>query len=439
LVSALCFLTVLSAASASRASPQRFVQERFVQDGLAVDLTVEPVEAGRSAPREGDFARVRFAFTDAHTGAPLSGLFPAAWMDRLEGGGQEEPGACRQKVEGFVGGAFLSRPDLDLNTYYVLTLNDDATISVVDPLFGFGDSQLLAMVFLKAKGEDWALTPDGRRLFVSEPEAGRVAVVETASWTLALELETAPHPRRIALQPDGQAVWVAGDGGVTVLDPHRLRIVRQIATGPGAHDLAFSGDGRFAFLSNDGAGTVSIVDTAKLSVLREVKVGAGSSSLAWSEAAQAVWVASADGTLAEVRPESAKPAAVIHAEPGLGRLRFAPGGRLGFALDPGRNRVHVLDAASGRIVQTAATEANPDQVTFSDSLAYVRHRGSPTVLMIPLQVAGIEGRTVAPADFPGGQNPPGRGTESTPADGIVQAPGEGAVLVANPEDQAVYF
>jgi hypothetical protein len=269
---------------------------------LAVDLTVEPVAVGRSALREGDFARVRFTLTDVHTGAPLSGLFPAAWMDRLETDGPEEPGACRQKVEGFVGGAFLSRPDLDLNTYYVLTLNDDATISVVDPLFGFGNSHLLSMVLLKARGEDWALTPDGR----------------------------------------------------------------------------------FTFVGNEGAGTVSIVETGKVSVVREVEVGAGSSSLAWSEAAKAVWVASADGTLAEVRPESDKPAAVIHAEPGLGRLRFAPGGRLGFVLDPGRNRVHVLDAASGRIVQTAATEAGPDQVAFSDDLAYIRHRGSPTVLMIPL-------------------------------------------------------
>jgi hypothetical protein len=42
-------------------------------------------------------------------------------------------------------------------------------------------------------------------------------------------------------------------------------------------------------------------------------------------------------------------------------------------------------------------------------------------------------------DFPGGQNPPGRTPRPTPAAGIVQAPGASAVLVANPEDQAIYF
>ena len=42
----------------------------------------------------------------------------------------------------------LSRPELDLNTYYVLALNADATITVVDPLFGFGGTKLLALVAL---------------------------------------------------------------------------------------------------------------------------------------------------------------------------------------------------------------------------------------------------------------------------------------------------
>ena len=69
-------------------------------------------------------------------------------------------------VESIVSGSILSRPELDLNTYYVLALNADATISVVDPLFGYGSSKLLTMVFLKSPGEDWALTADGSRLIM---------------------------------------------------------------------------------------------------------------------------------------------------------------------------------------------------------------------------------------------------------------------------------
>jgi hypothetical protein len=52
---------------------------------------------------------------------------------------------------------------------------------------------------------------------------------------------------------------------------------------------------------------------------------------------------------------------------------------------------------------------------------------------------GEPGRPVPLVDFPGGQHPPGRLPRPTPADGIVQAPGEASVLVANPQDGVIYF
>lgn len=407
----------------------------FVQDGIAVELSVQRADGQPGPVLEGDAARVRLSFRDTASGTPLSNLYPGAWMDLLGSGLQ--PGAdCTKKVEAFVGGALLSRPTVDLNVYYVLALNHDATISVVDPLFGYGGSQLLAMVFLKSPGEDWVLTADGERLFVSMPDSNRIAVVESATWKVVSEIETPPRPRRVVLQPDGQSLWVAHDSGVSVIDVRSLEQTARIETGPGPHDLAFSGDSRFAFVSNES--TVSVIDVAKLAKVRDV--GAGRPvSMAWSSQAAAVYVSSADGTLTAVDPESAEPRATIKKEPGLGRIRFAPGGRLAFVVNPERDEVHILDAAVNRVIQTADVEDQPDQVAFSDELAYVRHRGSEIVLMIPLKTVGEAGRPVSVVDFPGGQHPPGRVPRPTPADGIVQAPGATAVLVANPEDEVIYY
>lgn len=424
-------LLALSAVGAEGAT------QRFVQDGIALELSVAPSDPRESALREGGRARVSLRFTDA-AGTPLNGLYPAAWLDRLPPGGQADPDACRKKTQGFLGGSLLSRPEVDLNTYYVLSLNEDATISVVDPLFGYGNSKLLAMVFLRSPGEDWALTPDGARLFVSLPGADRIAVVETADWKVVTEIEVR-KPRRLVLQPDGALLWVGREGGVTAIATRALRPVGEVSTGRGVNDLAVSQDSRFLFAGNDGDGTVSVIDTGALKKIADVEAGAGPLSLDWSEPSQAAWVASADGTISAVRPDSAKPAARVRTGPGLGRLRFAPGGRLAFIPHPAKNAVHILDAARGRIVQTADVEAGPDQVTFSEELAYVRHQGSATVLMIPLKEVGIEGRPVPLVDFPGGEHPPGRLAVPTLADGIVRAPGDAAVLVANPEDEAIYF
>jgi YVTN family beta-propeller protein len=395
----------------------------------------------------GAAARVRLTITVALSGMPLSRLAPGGWMDRT-GEVAAAPGDCKKKVQGYVGGSLLGRPALDLNIYYVLALNADATISVVDPLFGYGNSRLLTMTFLRSPGADWVLTPAGDRLFVALPESDRVAVVDTGTFKVVAEVPTGPRPRRLLLQPDGQYLWAAWEGagpevasGVTAIDARALRRVADVVSGRGAHDLAVSGDSRHLFVSNRADATVAVLDTATLRRLRAVPVGPQPVSLAWSERARAAYAASAgDGSVTAVAAESDAPLARIAVSgPGLGALAFAPGGRLALVLDPPRDRVHVVDAASNRRVQSAAVEDEPDQLAFSDELAYVRHRGSELVLMIPLQQVGDPARPVPVIDFPGGEHPPGRTPRPVAAVGIVQAPGHPSVLVANAEDQVIYF
>lgn len=440
---AAALMGAVPAASAPPAgTPSGAVSQKTVKEGITVELEVEPVQG--DVLREAEYARVRLKFSDT-TGNPLSGLYPGAWMERLgakAGLVESSEGVvdCKKKVESFVGGSILSRPEMDLNIYYVLALNQDATISVVDPLFGYGNSKLLTMIFLKSPGEDWAVSADGDRLFVSMPEVNRVAVIETASWKVTGEIETGARPRRVGLQPDGQYLWVATDAGVTVIDARKAEKVADVPAGKGSHDLVISDDSRFVFVTNAADGTVSVIDAGKLAKVRDVPVGKDPVSLAWSTQAKAAYVVSpTDGTIVAVSGTSEKPVARIVDKPGLGQIRFAPGGRLGFIVVPDKDEVHLLDAASNKIIQTADVEDQPDQINFSDELAYVRHKGSDTVLMIPLKTVGEAGRPVPVVDFPGGQHPPGKLARPTPAAGIVQAPGSTAVLVANSEDKAIYF
>jgi hypothetical protein len=123
----------------------------------------------------------------------------------------------------------------------------------------------------------------------------------------------------------------------------------------------------------------------------------------------------------------------------LGQIKFPPNGQFGFAVNPKRNVLYILDSSSNRIVQTGDMLHEPYQVAFSDRLAYIRHRQDATVLMVPLDAVGVEGRPVPVVDFPGGQSRPGDGSVPSPADSLVEVPGGGAVLVANDRDRTVYF
>jgi YVTN family beta-propeller protein len=418
--------------------------------GLSVDLRIEPLEAPAASLREGQLVRFRFALADAATGTPFSGLYPAAWMDLRPPEVEGESGRCAEKVERLLSGSLLSRAELDLNAFYVVTLNDDASLSVVDPLFGFGGSKLLAMVPLWSPGEDWALTADRRRLFVSMPGSDAVAAVDTGTWKVLSNVPTGQEPRRLVLQPDGGYLWVGHDGagadpkapsGVTVLVPSTLGERARIATGRGHHEIALTGDSRFAFVTNEDDGTVSVIDVRSLAVVATLPTGPRPVSIDWCEAAQTVYVAHAgDGTLVAIDGELRRePRRLETGHPGLAQVRCSPDGRLAFAVNPGADLLHVIDTASGRLVQTGPVGDGPDQVSFSDTLAYVHHGGSDTVLMVPLAEVGVPGRPIPVVDFPGGKSPPAEGGLASLAPAIVRAPGASAVLVANPADGMVYY
>ena len=423
---------------------------RFKQEGISIECLLSRLGgADRKEDEfvEGDDVRFRFRITDA-SGAPVTSVFPAAWLMARPAGSVTTPQMAIKKAESLVNASLLSPADLDLNVYYVLTLNGNGTIGVVDPLFGYGGTKLLAMVPLKSPGADWVLSPDETTVYVSLPELNQVAAVDTSTWEVRKHVPGGLMPDRIALQPDGQYLWVAGggagersaDSGVTVLNRTTLEVAARIRTGMGRHDIAFSNDSRFAFVTNSQQDTVSVIDVRTLKKRGDVKTGKTPASIDYSATGQAAYVTHAgDGTIAVLEGEGARVVRSLRAEAGLGQIRFAPGGRLAFIVNPEKDLVHILDAAASRIVQSGPVESGPDQIAFSDKLAYVRHRGSPNVLMIPLDAVGVEGKRIPLVDFPGGQNPPGRMTRPCWATSMIQAPGASAMLVSNAVDQAVYY
>ncbi len=412
---------------------------RVVHEGVAVECSLLPAGASTVAPREGEAARVRFTVTDTTTGQPLTRLNPAAWLSRVGAGGAV-PQTCSEKIREFLGGSIFSKADVDLNTFRVLALNEDATITVVDPLFGFGGTKLLALVPLASPGEDWVLSADGARLFVTQPKAGRVAVVDTATWRVAANLAVDGSPGRVELQPDGHYLWVAREGGVTVItaDDGLPTVAATIETGSGGHDIVFSSDNRWAFVTNATGQTLSVIDIRSLKKTGELPLGTHPSALAYSSLSDAVYITdAAKGEILVIDATKHALAARIPATPGVAAIRFAPGDRFGFVLNPTGNRVHILDAATNRLVQNAAVDGAPEQVAFSGDMAFIRRRDTPLVGMMPLKEIGAEGKPVALAEFTGGEAAFGERTAL--AEGMMAAPGESAVVVANPKDKAIYY
>jgi YVTN family beta-propeller protein len=427
----LLLLTVIVRGQAP-AKPQKIVEQ-----GIAIEFTVEPLAQNANTIRAAEDVNVKFKVTDTTTGTPVKGLGLSAWISKGLSEKLIEPAQCREKIQSYLTGSLRARPDVDLNSYYVLALNKSPDISVIDPLLGFGGSKLLTLVMLKSPGEDWLLTRDAEKVFVTLPLINQVAVINTRNWFVETYIDTGIKPTRILVQPDQQYVWVANEGGVTVIDRAKLKVAAKILTGAGRHDVVISSDNRFAFVSNSESGTVSIIDIRKLEKLHDVKVGAEPAALAVSELSKAVYVASqGDGTVTVIEEQSHQVLAQIRTKPGATSIRFAPGGRFGFVVNTKQSAVHIFDAASNRLLHEVNVVKSPDQIVFSDAFAFVRSLATENVYMLRL---GKIDKEVDVTEFPGGQVAPGQGSTPVHADSLVLAPEGNAVIVANPVDKVLYY
>ena len=284
-------------------------------------------------------ATVRFKINDKATKTPLSGMKPSVWLTQ-RGETITDQQQCREKVQSFLQGSLRSRPDVDLNAYYVLALNQEANISVIDPLLGFGSSKLLTLVMLKSPGEDWAQKSSDEKLFVSMPLVNQVAVVDTSTWKVLANVDTGMKPTRVRLQPDERYLWVGNDGGeqsgVTVIDTTTLKVVGQVATGKGHHEFDFSGDSRFAFITNQEDGTLSVVDIQKLAKIKDIKTGAPATSVAFSALGKALYVLNeAEGSIAVVDARTQQIATRIQTKPGIKTLALRARRSLGLRAEHG--------------------------------------------------------------------------------------------------------
>jgi YVTN family beta-propeller protein len=443
--------TLFLAGGCSRdAEPEAEDDSNYItREGVNVELSLLPV-GGVGDVTADSWADVTFRVTDAGTGDPIKGRFPAAWMDVGEAWEAmgERPMDCRDRVATYLQGIVGVRPMIDLNSHFLLVLNRDNSISVIDPIVGVtGITNLFAQINLSRPGADWALNDDNKRLFVSMPAAGKVALVDTEAFQVSHEIEAGRQPMRVELQRDQRYLWVGNNApdpelsGVTVLDAQDLETVAFIQTGPGHHEIAFTDGDRYAYVTNRDGGTVSVIDIQALKKIKDIETGPKPMSVAYSALGSAVYVTDADaGTVTVIDPDTREIRARIEAEPGIGPLRMTRDGRWGMAVNASTDTVFVIDASSDRLAHAVSVGKQPYEVNFTNAMAYVRSLGTQDVGLIPM--SELDGVETPPVTYiPVGQRPPGVAGEISIADSIVPAVNQAAAayIVNQAEGTVSYY
>jgi YVTN family beta-propeller protein len=355
--------------------------------------------------------------------------------------------SCRDRVRTYLQGIVGVRPMIDLNSHFLLVLNRDPSISVIDPAVGItGITNLFAQINLDQPGADWVLSEDDKRLFVTMPRAGQVALADTETFKVTTNIEAGENPTRIELQRDGRYLWVgnnspeADKGGVTVIDADSLEQKAFIATGAGHHEIVFTDDDRLAFVSNRDSGTVTVIDVQQLAKVAEIATGEKPIGMAFSGLGQALYVADGkDGMVSVIDPKTFAIRTRIETAPGLGPLRFSQDGRWGLVVNPATDQVFVIDASTDALAHTINIGKQPFHVSFTRAFGYIRSLGTADVALIPLSELDEDSRPLA-SYIPAGQRPPGLAADISIADSIVPSVKEGAAAyIVNQAEGTVHY
>ncbi len=123
--------------------------------------------------------------------------------------------------------------------------------------------------------------PNGM-MYVDNEKSKTLTVIDGAKLDAVKTINLGFMPGMAAIAPNGE-LWVtnAEDGKVVFFSATDGSKSGELATGANAHGIAFAGDGKTAYVSNQGAGTVSVIDILSKALVKNIPVGAEPNGMAF--------------------------------------------------------------------------------------------------------------------------------------------------------------
>ena len=135
-------------------------------------------------------------------------------------------------------------------------------------------NQLIKVLPAGSDPEQFAITPDGRTLYVANEDAGVASVVDIGSGAIVKSLPVGEEPEGVAIRPDGGVVYVTSESKSTVyvIDTSKQEIVTSFKVGRRPRAIAFLPDGSRAYVTSENEPIISVVDAQKHVVLHTIPV-----------------------------------------------------------------------------------------------------------------------------------------------------------------------
>ena len=236
-----------------------------------------------------------------------------------------------------------------------------------------------------------AMTPNGRKAFISNGLSASISVLDTVTRTNTATIPVSAIPGESAVTPDGRRLFVVHQGGldggcpVDVIDTATNQIITTVfLPGDWAKHILFTPDGRSAYVANFSRGEVDVIDTTTYQVTN-IPTAAGSRRLCISSAGDRVYVANDKGnSVSAIDTATKQVIATIPVGRGPLGIGVTPNGEEVYATNQGTGTVSVINTSTLTVVATIPTGDLPQRVVFTrdGTKAFVENGYSDTVSAI---------------------------------------------------------
>jgi len=126
--------------------------------------------------------------------------------------------------------------------------------------------------------EEFALSKDGRRIYISNEDTKTASVINIAAAKLEHIIAVGQEPEGVTTTPDGKQFYVTCEAGgdIYVVDSVSYSAVTHFKVNGRPRSVAFLSAGGIGFIPSESVGELNVIDTVNAKVLKTIALPAGS-------------------------------------------------------------------------------------------------------------------------------------------------------------------
>ena len=237
------------------------------------------------------------------------------------------------------------------------------------------DTATLKLVRLLKSGSDpeqFDLSHDGKRLFISNEDSGTLTVVNVRTGAVETTVAVGREPEGVRLSPDARWIIVTSESGnaIYVIDAHSLKVVKSIAVGKRPRDVAFSPDSKTVYISGEfdaSVFTTKIPDSDGATKLIQLRTEDKPMGLIFDAPRNRLFVSTGRrGAIAVVSIEGPKLEAEIPVGARPWGIALSRDGKRLYSANGSSNDVTIVDTTTLQVVKKIAVGKSPWGVVLDD-------------------------------------------------------------------------